>query len=69
MDVVHGLVALGGFKSKSCGGREINVIKSVIYVQGCSFAYKTNCFLTLLLLSSAPSLTVLSPPRLECHYI
>ena len=44
MDVVHGLVALGGFKSKSCGGREINVIKSVIYVQGCSFAYKTNCF-------------------------
>ena len=68
MDVVHGLVALGGFKSKSCGGREINVIKSVIYVQGCSFAYKTNCFLTLLLWS-VPSLTVLSPPRLECHYI
>ena len=68
MDVVHGLVALGGFKSKSCGGREINVIKSVMYVQSCSFAYKTNCFLTLLL-SSAPCLTVLSPPRLECHYI
>ena len=68
MDVVDGLVALGGFKSKSCGGREINVIKSVIYLQGCSFAYKTNCFLTLLLWS-APSLTVLSPPRLECHYI
>ena len=67
MDVVHGLVALGGFKSKSCGGREINVIKSVIYVQGCSFAYKTNCL--TLLLWSVPSLTVLSPPRLECHYI
>ena len=70
VDVVHGLVALGGFTSKSCVGRERNVINSVIHVQSCCFAHKSNCFSTLSL-SSASSLTVLilSPPRLECRYI
>ena len=56
--VIHGLVALGAFTSKSCVGREINVIKSVIHVQSCCFADKSNCFSTLSL-SSASSLTVL----------
>ena len=56
--VIHGLVALGAFTSKSCVGRERNVIKSVIHVQSCCFAHKSNCFSTLSL-SSASSLTVL----------
>ena len=56
--VIHGLVALGAFTSKSCVGRERNVIKSVIHVQSCCFADKSNCFSTLSL-SSASSLTVL----------
>ena len=59
--VIHGLVALGAFTSKSCVGRERNVIKSVIHVQSCCFAEKSNCqnCFSTSSLSSASSLTVL----------
>ena len=34
-----------------CSGRQRNVLKSVMHVQSCCFADKTNCFLMLSLLS------------------
>ena len=51
-------VALGGFTSWSCSGRQRNVLESVVHVQNSCFAYKTNCFLTLLLLMSSSLLKV-----------
>ena len=34
----------GGFTSKSYSGRQRNVLKSVMNLQGSCFANKTNCF-------------------------
>ena len=37
-------VALGGFTSLSCGGRQKNVLKGAMHVQSCCVAHKPNCF-------------------------
>ena len=37
-------IALGVFTSWSYRGRKKNVLKSVVYVQSCCFAHKTNSF-------------------------
>ena len=37
-------VALGGFTSLSCEGRQKNVLKGAMHVQSCCFAHKPNCF-------------------------
>ena len=48
-------VALGGFTSLSCGGRQKNVLKGAMHVQSCCFAHKPNCFFALSLSSSLSS--------------
>ena len=37
-------VALGGFTTQSCSGRQRIVLKSVMHVQSSCFAHKANCF-------------------------
>ena len=61
VDVVHGLVALGAFTSKSCVGRDTRAEQLF-----CSL--KQLFFDAVVVVGRVPN-CIVSPPRLECRYI